>query len=321
MKKLKEKKTEIEPTIVQEKKTKVVMIDGGIGRVICAIPAIEKLAETNDVIVISSWLEPFINNNKIKRLYHVSHPYLWEDIISKGELLHPEPYFDHNYYTQKHHLIQSFNHLLNNDSELNSPNIYFSDDEKEWAKQFIGGLKQQFGNKKVVLFQPFGATAKVLENTGKSIDIVDQSNRSLTYDNALLLADELEKDCIILYMGNLPFMHKKTVIPSPPMQLRQWISVINEIDYMVGVDSSAQHIAYALNKKGTIILGATYKENISYKDWFNIYQKDQYPKTYDPIRLPSQNFTNSASEQNKGAMNFSNNQIREIAEIIKKDLK
>lgn len=311
------------------KKTKIVIVDGGIGRVICSVPAIEKLAEKEDVIVLTGWLEPYMLNNKIKRLYHISHPYLWDDVISKGELVQPEPYHHHLYYTQQHHLIESFNYLLNGEAEMTTPNIYLNEEEIQWGKEFIAGIKKQFGDKPIILFQPFGAGAKVTGGqtcnsgtcTTEEFKIVDPSNRSLSLEDTNEFIEKLSKDFIVLYMGTLPIgKNTKAIIPGPTPNMRQWFTIIKQVNYFFGIDSSAQHVCYSFGIKGTVMLGATFKENISYEKHFNIFQKEGYPKVYDPIRMPGVNFTNSASEQNKGAMVFSEEEKQKILDMVKSDM-
>ena len=138
---------------------KVVFIDGGLGRNICAIPAVEKLAEKEKVVVVASWIEPWLNNEKIERVYHITHPYLWEDVISKADdYLHPEPYTYPPYFKQERHLTQAFWELIlmerAPDLKDLKPNIYLSTQERIEASQLIEKLKKDFSFKKIVVFQP-----------------------------------------------------------------------------------------------------------------------------------------------------------------------
>ena len=52
--------------------------------------------------------------------------------------------------------------------------------------------------------------------------------------------------------------------------LRTWSAVIEAADYFVGVDSVGQHIARIFDKPGSVILGSTFAENITYSEHFNI---------------------------------------------------
>ena len=129
------------------KMIKTVMIDGGIGRVVCSIPAVETFSSINNygINVVTSWLEPYLNNKKIRRVYHISHQYLWDDVIKKSELIHPEPYWDHDYYNQKLHLIQAFYKCLGLEvpKDIPKPNIYLQDMEVNLCKKFLKDVKKE----------------------------------------------------------------------------------------------------------------------------------------------------------------------------------
>ena len=43
--------------------------------------------------------------------------------------------------------------------------------------------------------------------------------------------------------------------------LNGWMGVINSADYFLGCDSIGQHMAYALKKPSTVVIGSTFPEN------------------------------------------------------------
>ena len=49
----------------------IVQVDGGIGRVICAVPALEELAKTRKVTVLASHPEVLWNNPNIHKVYEI----------------------------------------------------------------------------------------------------------------------------------------------------------------------------------------------------------------------------------------------------------
>ena len=71
------------------------------------------------------------------------------------------------------------------------------------------------------------------------------------------------------------------------MNLMQWAGVINAADYFLGCDSVGQHLAVAVTKPTTVVLGSTYPENISYLDVNNhkIIDLGEAKRDYSPIRL------------------------------------
>jgi ADP-heptose:LPS heptosyltransferase len=97
--------------------------------------------------------------------------------------------------------------------------------------------------------------------------------------------------------------------------LRMYMSLIANCDYFIGVDSVGQHIARSFNKRGTVILGSTFEENISYKDHFTIYRNKTVP-TYVPIRLSGID-CEFANQLNHNTMNFNDEDIQGILETIK----
>lgn len=262
--------------------TKIVFVDGGIGRTICSVPAIEELAKKNKVIVVAAWPDVFAYNPNIHKIYAINHPYLWDDVVKHGELLTPEPYTDYRYYTQQHHLIESFHHLINGVVVRDSkPNLYLTQDEVNFGFEQIEILRKQF-NKKIVVFQPFGATL-VMNKNGEQVSYHDDTHRSLRYDDAVRIATELKDECVLLNMSFVNFEGIDNII-TPQLNLRQWFSVINACDGVVCIDSVALHVAYALGKKCINILGASYKANIGYNKFTTI-QRFGYPKSFRPMRI------------------------------------
>lgn len=301
---------------------KIVLVDGGLGRCITAIPAVERLAEEHKegVIVIASHVEPFMYNNKIERVYSLSHPYLFEDVIEKNELLHPEPYTYYKYYKDKIHLIDSFSELLGVKAK-DKPNLYLEEEELDYGDSFRKNLVAKF-NKPILIFQPFGATAKIKKPRKTNIthfrEMEDKLNRSINYDVADKLIEKLKDKFTIVYFGDLLFANKDVYLPTPKPCLRQWFSIINEADAILSVDSALQHIARAFEVPGVVLTGGTYSSNITYEDFFKVYKRKDYPKAYNPIRIDSMDLITSANKKNLGAMDFDDKDIDKIVkEVIK----
>lgn len=279
----------------------VLKIDGGIGREICAIPAIEALAKTTkrQIVVIAGFPQVFENNPYIERVYPFSNAYLWEDVISNGEFIYPEPYHDVNYYSQKHHLIQSFNWILNKTEDKLKPNIYLTSEEESYGRSEISNYKKNY--KAVVMFQPFGSGfqekqldtsklatpehpmyASLVALNGNLCSYEDKTNRSLTMDDARQLAKSA-KETLFLNVSAVQIKSESNVI-NIAQNLRTIFSLTKYCDSIISVDSFLQHVGYAFEKTGTVFLGATYRQNVSY-DHFKIVQKKGYPKAYCAIRF------------------------------------
>lgn len=261
---------------------KLVRVDGGMGRVICAVPAIEKLAKTNEVVVQIAghgWI--FDNNPNIKKCLSIEDPDIWDDYIKDGEFITPEPYHNHLYYKQKHHMIQSFDYLINGEEEMSKPNLYLSESEDEFGRSMIETVKQQMGVDKIIILQPFGSTAN------EKVKYHDDTGRSLPYEFVKLFPEKLRNYGIFMmgFGDNDPNFQKFDNCVILNYDMRYWCAMIKHADYFIGCDSVGQHIARSFDIPGTVFLGETYRENISYSDHFNIIQQKEFPTSYHPMRI------------------------------------
>ena len=88
---------------------------------------------------------------------------------------------------------------------------------------------------------------------------------------------------------------------------------------IIGVDSCAQHIAYAMDKPGTVIMGGTVERNYTYPQHFSVIRKEGSQPIYNPIRLGHGDgeFVNRLNED---TMNFDERDISEIIQFIRAQL-
>lgn len=269
---------------------KVIHVNGGIGRVICAEPAIRAVHKQTGIKpdVITSWPEVFWNNPHVNKVYREQHEWIFEDVVKNGDYVQPEPYHFMPYYSQKQHLVQSFKQLVGIKPTLEKPRLFLSQEEIIWASGFVENIRTTSG-KKVAAFQPFGAG---FDNG------IDNTHRSLSIDHALRIADN--STFMLLNCTKVQFNHKN--VWQREFTTRELIAVISECDYVIGVDSSASHIGAAFNKSGKLFLGGTYPKNIGW-DNYKIVIKKGFPKTYFANRFHG--FLND----NSGAMNFSEKEL------------
>jgi len=280
---------------------KIVQIDGGIGRVLCSTYAINTLAEQHETIVITTWPEVFHNNPNVLKIYGMNREYIWDDVIRYGDFIFPEPYFKRAYYTQEHHLSQSFNDILLDDPIFTLPKLYLSPQETQWGNNFVKNIRSQFFGKSIIAFQPFGASA-ILEN-GLVLDV---TNRSLSMDAVIFIADNL-KDVILVNCGHIAIDHKN--VWQNNFTLRELFSVIAACDYVFTIDSMLSHVGAAFQKTGVLLLGATYSKNVGYPNYATL-QRDGYPKNYYPNRFVG------FVDKNKGAMDYSASECDMLLSII-----
>lgn len=282
-------------------------IDGGIGRVICSIPALEQFARTHpDVQIITPWPDVFRHNPHLQYVHNAFGPkvHLWSPVISTSDYRHPEPYQNYLYYTKQHHLIESFHYLINGQPKMEAPKLYVSTAEKQAAQALIDAIKEQQRVDKVIIFQPFGGTAK---QEGPYIN--DLSYRSLSLTAAQHILNNLPPNVRVIYRGIIPFSHPRC-LSRIDFSLRETIALIQASDGVVGIDSCAQHMAYALDKPAVVLWGSTAIENVGYKTFTNI-SRPGFPKAYVPYRFDFD------QEINKGAMDFTAIELATISLKIK----
>lgn len=267
---------------------KTFIINGGAGRVVTSIPALERYAMENpneDFNIISHAWSEFYHGNRIlqDKVLNIN-----ENIfkyIKDTEIVSPEPYYDNDYINQRAHLIHAFDKAINGDTNLKQlpiPSLHVAYDEHVIVKNILNKIKEEKKRDKVLVFQPYGSGIGIRNERP-----FDGTYRSFDVDIALKLIYELSKKYVVIYFGEKEFYHpgdsySVNMFDNHP-DLRLYLTLISQCDYFLGCDSLGQHIAASFNKPGTVVLGSTFKENVSY-DHFKIYRNKHLP-VYSPIRL------------------------------------
>lgn len=270
---------------------KVIQLDGGIGRVLTAEPAIRLLSKEHRVTVLTNWPEIFLGNPDIYKLYRLDREYLFDDVIKHGEFVCPEPYHDFSYYNQRHHLIESFNFLLNGVVSKDRPKLYFHCNETAEAKKIVDEARSRG---KVVALQAFGSSVNQ--------DLVDHSYRSLPKKAVEYIISNLKSQGYV-------FINCSSIAVDDPSILnlntstRLLMAVASMCDRVITIDSLLAHVGYAFDIKGLQFLGGTYAENVGYIGQYVTVTREGYPKSYNPNRF------SGFVELNKGAMDFTEKEL------------
>lgn len=306
-----------------------VKIDGGIGRVIASTGAVEQFAinkskEGIKVNVVSSFPQLFNGIDAINRVYNIGMPYLYEDYISKGEFIEPEPYNHYLYYKEEEHLSTVFNFILNNKREFIQPKIVLTENELEEAKAFIDDLRKK-ENKKIMLIQPWGSQGgiQIADEAGQPKVRVDESYRSWGVGFFRKFIEEFKEEYKILSVQATAMFNnqqvqqvafKDTSVFSNP-DIRKIIAVIPFVDGVVACDSFLHHASASLNTPvSTIVLwGATNDKNLGYKEQTNY--KSHKPVIYEPNRVPHDHTL--YVDKNKGCNEFKLEIIDDIKGVFK----
>ena len=306
---------------------KVFHLDGGAGRVICAIPALEKYAKKNPDkdfgIIIGGWDTLTFGNRLLQeKTYSMDVKGIFNLLIKDNQVIHPEPYLLWEYYNQKCSLVEGFDKIINetdDHSDLEPPHLYLAKAEEKGAANIIAGVEAKQNKNKTIVIQPFGRSARV--DNG---DIIDDSTRSLEPSVYNKLIKKLSQKYNIILMAepelSQTVAQEDTISEKPQGDLRLWCALIEACDYFIGCDSLGQHMARAFDKPGSVIMGSTYAENVSYPDWFNIIENKDIPKTYSPIRACGFD-SHLADRLNDRLMDFNDDQITQIYSSIVKHIK
>lgn len=302
---------------------KAFFINGGAGRVMCAIPALEKYAKTHDdfIIVAEGWMEIFSGSPILRdRVFHIMHNRLFEDHLRHREIVSPEPYRLNDYYNQKVNLIQAFDILINGPEDVLPANskitMELSKKEQVDGYEIVNEVRSVKQKEKVVVFQPYGSGV-----TQQSNFVFDTSGRSFEMADAARIIDELTKDYGVILFSQMPVSSSKENAVAWPQNLsiRQWMGIINAADYVLSCDSLGQHIAYSLGKPATVVIGSTYPENISYQDHenFNIIDIGKENRRYNPFRITMDDL---ADRNNEALMVLSEENFKQIIDSVKSKL-
>ena len=320
----------------------IINIDGGLGRVITAIPALLKYGKTHPeedwYVMIPGWdflvwgMEELQNRTFNPETKGMFENYYWD----ADKVIAPEPYKLPAFYRNEISLAEAFDELINgttDHSDLPPTTLELTIDEvlnaRGYINQAIQGVKggpngcgtpscpdtkPTENHKKVIVFQPFGSTSAQTE-----FGIYDKSMRSINHHFATEIAKVLSKDYVVINMnGREGFSHFPGVINfSQDPDLRTWAAIIQEADYFVGCDSCGQHMAKAVGTPASVLVAGTHEVNISYPDTFHIIKNNAkyYP---NPMRVSMMNSTLS-DKLNQKRGEFTEEEIKgHIKDIVRK---
>jgi hypothetical protein len=305
----------------------VFVIDGGAGRAATAIPALLKYQtknpDDNFKVVVAAWDSLYWGIPELQdRVFNIDNKGIFDNIfLNATKVVSPEPYRLPAYYTQKKNLSQAFDCIINNtDDHSDLPNLKFvlNKNEEVSALNAIGQAIMQEETRKEklnIVIQPWGSTARKVGTY-----VIDDSSRSLTNETYIKLVEKLSQKYNLYYFGDRDLCPEQDDYTLKyDGDLRFWLSLIEACDYFIGCDSVGQHFAKGLNKPGTIILGSTFAENISYPDYFNIFEKKGGVKKYPPLRINGID-SHLADRLNDTRMDFSDKEIDDLIKNIEKDI-
>ena len=128
------------------------LADGGAGRILCAIPALEHYALTHDNFHIITYCKSdfFVGNPILEKYtYNIKEEDLFTNIIKDSEVINPEPYHRSEYFNQECSLAQAFDLEINGKHSIGNktPKIYFNPSENTKSKKFESKINTNFNVK------------------------------------------------------------------------------------------------------------------------------------------------------------------------------
>ena len=277
------------------KRPKAFFLNGGMGRIISAIPALEKYYEAKedpDFIIVIEGICNIMNGHPTldNKTYDMYHKNLFHTKLINMDIVSPEPYRLNEYFNQKCDIAQAFDMLINKKGirELPAPTLILSKEELLEGRKAIDEIKKKVKKEKLVIIQPFGRAITQIDNS-----FVDKSNRSIEFSNLKQIIKKLQKkDWAVCIMSEFGIEFKdagfkdEVAIPEIP-DLRKWAGLIKYADHFLGCDSVGQHLAKAMETPASVVMGATYPINTSYPNDknFTIIDMGQFDREYDPIRI------------------------------------
>ena len=302
---------------------KTVFINGGAGRMICALPALERFIQENpDGYIITEAGLDFVWGNKLlqDRTIEINTKGLFENIIRKSKIIAPEPYRDYDYYNQNLSISQTFDKLINGSVREGfdyRPNIVLNKEEELNGVSAIKHARAEHKKEKTIVIQPFGRSSTNDDNLGV---VVDYSTRSLEMKTYMAIARALKEKYNIISMSEFAIPGDDITVNPKQLTLRKWASIIDHADYFIGCDSVGQHLAYSMRKPGSVILGSTFAVNVSYPNYFNIIEKQGVEKRYSPIRI-SEFGCYEADRFNDMLLEFNDKETEEVIQNIMTHIK
>jgi hypothetical protein len=300
--------------------TSIISLDGGLGRIITAIPALLKYHKNHPdeewYITIPGW--EFITwgfPELQERTFSPEAKGTFDLFWKADRVISPEPYRLPAYYRNDISLREAFDVCINDStdhSDLPPMQLNLSMQEKRTAYDIIKRSKKKHPKGKTIVIQPYGSTA-----TPHSSGVFDDSLRSMPQKMLDYFIDNLSKNYNLIYMGAKDFHDVRTYKPDPDPDLRSWAAIIGAADYFIGCDSCGQHMCKAFDKKASVMIAGTHKTNTTYDD-FHIIERD-VPFYPDNMRISGFQ-SHMASRLNEPRIDFTQEEIekayREIIENI-----
>jgi|694.fasta_scaffold53198_8 ADP-heptose:LPS heptosyltransferase len=246
-------------------------IDGGLGKSIIAtavLKAIKKQYKKANILVSTGYPDVFINNPNVNRIItHVNNSGIYKDFIQNkdAKVFISDPYSTSDYITESKHLIQIWCEMFGIEYNGEMPELFLSKAEKQYFEPFYrldkpilaiqpnGGAINQPLKYSWVRDIPAPIVEQVIEHYKNDYSIVHiKREDQIIYENTIGALDSFRSIAIMLTMSEKRLL----------------------------IDSSAMHIATALNLPSVVAWIGTSEKVFGYDMHTNIIANTP-PKEYD----------------------------------------
>ena len=213
-----------------------VIIDGGLGRVLCAIPALKELNKKHELIVLTGGWE-FAYTGSGLNVLALGTPNL-QYKLEGFEVVKPEPYWNLDYRSGKLNLVEAFLTELG----LTVPkgdNLPYSPDLRHIPASI-------HSDRPILMLQPHGSGGEA-------------DSRSMTRKEVVEVVEKYHKEYAVFILGtDVDFGFE----PDVAQQIKEiaepvFIRYVQIADMVVSCDTAALHIAAAMGKPQVAYLAST----------------------------------------------------------------
>lgn len=279
------------------KKNTAFFVNGGAGRMLSSIPALELYQKENPkddfIIVCEGGWNMFKGHPTLsRRCVTTDTPNVFIEKIKDRQCISLEPYRVWEYYNQKCSIAQAFDIEINKQGirDLPVPSFHLSTEEEVNGYHLVEEGKKETKKDKLVVLQPFGRSS--INNKGY---VYDSGGRSFDIMDTIALVKKLKTHFAVVLMSEHKLSGEdwKGVGQPDNITLRQWAGIIKYADHFIGIDSVGQHLATALDVTSTVVFGSTFPINTSYPNHpkVDIIDFDAEQREYSPIRIAMDDVT------------------------------
>lgn len=251
----------------------VVMVDGGMGKVVCStgiVKALAKRFEDKRIIVVCGYPEMYDHNLHVHRVFNFNNTLNFHEdyFIERDDtyVIKTEPYLDFDYVNGKEHITKVWATQIGLEPKVYKPYIRFLDTELTMAQEYVREQTKN-GKKKFALVQWVGGMVPQDKQESSFIDAqFKMHRRSLPKKKAQQLVNKLiANDMVVgtVQHENFPTMEGALQIHFP---VRAVIALLKYCDYFIGIDSFMQHAAACegVEKEGVVFWGGTDPRNLGW---------------------------------------------------------